>query len=69
MTPLNIELTKVTHTTVTRTIAVVPLPGVSRCSAEKVLGNPLMGLRSSAKDGVSLALALKDGLVGSGVSG
>jgi alkyl sulfatase BDS1-like metallo-beta-lactamase superfamily hydrolase len=72
MTPLNIELTKVTQTTVTRTIAVVPLPGVSRCSAEKVFDGPLMGRRSSARDGVSLPLTLKGGLavrVGRGVSG
>jgi hypothetical protein len=58
MTPLSIELTKVTHTTVTSTMAVVPFPGVSRCSAEKVLDGPLMGRKSSAMDGVSLPFAL-----------
>ena len=72
ITPLNIELTKVTHTTVTRTKAVVPFPGVSRCSTEKVLGGPLIGRRSSAMDGVLLAFTWMDGLTvraGSGVSG
>jgi hypothetical protein len=62
MTPLNIELTKVMHTTVTRTIAVVPFPGVSRCSAEKALGRPLMVCRSSVTKGVSLPYALLEGL-------
>jgi len=62
MTPLNIELTKVTHTTVTRTMAVVPFPGVSRCSAEKVLGRELIGCRSSVMNGVSLPFAMSEGL-------
>jgi hypothetical protein len=72
MTPDNMELTKVTHTTVTRTMAVVPFLGVSLCSAEKVLGRPLMGCRSSATDSVSLPGALLGGLAvraGSGVEG
>jgi hypothetical protein len=71
ITPLNMELTKVTHTTVTRTMAVVPFPGVSRCSDEKVLGRPLMGCRSSVMDGVSFSCALLGGLAvrtGCGVS-
>jgi len=62
MTPDSMELTMVTHTTVTKTIAVVPLPGPSRCSAAKDSWATLIGRKSSAIDGVSLLPTLPNGL-------
>ena len=62
ITPESMELTSVTHTTVTNTMAVVPLPGPSLCSAAKVSGDSWIGRRSSAIDGVSLVFATPSGL-------
>lgn len=51
--PANKLLIPVTQTTVTSTIAVVPLPGASCGSAETAFGGGLIGLVSSVSGGVS----------------